>query len=135
MITAILLFISTALGIVLYMMYSFRFFFFLFFLLFALIIARKVIRNGKKYGYKSVFRAFHKYPSDNEHIKLVEFILRKSKQFHRLLFFDEQTIIFISESGIYLIQIIDYIGKILGKEQDPVLLLKNETKKIFLIFL
>lgn len=126
MITAILVFIVTFVAIVIYTIYYFRWFALFIFLLLAFIIYIKVKREIKKYGPKSIFRAFHQYPKENEQLKLVKNILLSKIKVQSLFELDSEILVCITKSGIYLIKVLDSVGKISGGKKDSSLLLKNE---------
>lgn len=126
MITAILVFIATFVAIVIYTIYYFRWFALFIFLLLAFIIYIKVKREIKKYGPKSIFRAFHQYPKENEQLKLVKNILLSKIKVQSLFELDSEILVCVTKSGIYLIKVLDSVGKISGGKKDSSLLLKNE---------
>lgn len=126
MITAILVFIATFVAIVIYTIYYFRWFALFIFLLLAFIIYIKVKREIKKYGPKSIFRAFHQYPKENEQLKLVKNILLSKIKVQSLFELDSEILVCVTKSGIYLIKVLDSVGKISGNKKDSSLLLKNE---------
>lgn len=126
MITAILVFIATFVAIVIYTIYYFRWFALFIFLLLAFIIYIKVKREIKKYGPKSIFRAFHQYPKENEQLKLVKNILLSKIKAQSLFELDSEILVCVTKSGIYLIKVLDSVGKISGGKKDSSLLLKNE---------
>lgn len=126
MITAILVFIATFVAIVIYTIYYFRWFALFIFLLLAFIIYIKVKREIKKYGPKSIFRAFHQYPKENEQLKLVKNILLSKIKAQSLFELDSEILVCVTKSGIYLIKVLDSVGKISGNKKDSSLLLKNE---------
>lgn len=126
MITAILVFIVTFVAIVIYTIYYFRWFALFIFLLLAFIIYIKVKREIKKYGPKSIFRAFHQYPKENEQLKLVKNILLSKIKAQSLFELDSEILVCVTKSGIYLIKVLDSVGKISGGKKDSSLLLKNE---------
>lgn len=125
MITAMIIFLAVLVGIIIYSIYSFRWTIFILLLAFVLIICWKVHRNIKRCGSKSIFRAFHQYPTDNEQLNLVEHILTKEQKFHIVLRTDYEILIFISCSGIYLIKVLSHLGRILGESKDETLIVKN----------
>lgn len=125
MITAIIIFLAVLVGIIIYFMYSFRWSIFVLLLIFVLIICWKVYRNIKRCGSKSIFRAFHQYPNDNEQLNLVEHILTKEQKFHIVLRTNYEILIFISCSGVYLIKVLSQLGRILGESNNETLIVKN----------
>lgn len=126
MITAILVFLATSIAIVIYTIYYFRWFALLIFLLLAFIIYIKVRREIKKYGPKSIFRAFHSYPTENEQFKLVKNILLSKIRVQSLFEMNSEILVSITHSGIYIIKVLDSVGKISGDKKDSSFILKNE---------
>jgi len=126
MITTILVFIATSIAIVIYTIYSFRWFALFIFLLLAFIIYIKVRREIKKYGPKSIFRAFHQYPIENEQLKLVKNLLLSKIKVQSLFEMNSEILVGITHSGIYIIKVLDSVGKISGDKKDSSFILKGE---------
>ena len=126
MITAVLTFIVTFIAIVFYTIYSFRWLSLFVLLLLFLIIYIKVRREIKKYGPKSIFRAFHQYPTENEQLKLVKNILLSKTKVYSLFEMDSEILVSITNSGIYIIKVLGAIGKISGDKKDSSLIVRNE---------
>lgn len=130
MITTIFIFLATAIAIVIYTIYAFRFFALFILLLLAFIIYIKVKRDIRKYGSDSIFRAFHKYPTDNEQLKLVKNILKNKIKIQTLLELDSEILVAIDESGILLIKILEAVGRIIPNSEESSFLVKNETTTV-----
>lgn len=126
MITAIFVFLATAMALVIYVIYAFRWFALFLLLILGLIIYIKVRREISKYGIKSIFRAFHEYPTDNEQLKLVKNILKNKTKMDYVFELDSELLIGLSKSGIYVIKVLDAVGRIAGNLDAPTLLLKNK---------
>lgn len=94
----------------------------------------KIYNQTKKYGMKSVFRFSHN-STENEQMNLVEHILNKQQGTH-IIKIDDSKLICVSTSGIYLIKILEYAGRIEGNETDETFILKdNGTTRISNFFL
>ena len=125
MITTIFTFLFVFLAIVIYIIYSFRWVALFFFLLLVFIICIKARKDIKKHGSGSIFRAFHKYPSRNQQLRLVKNILRNKLNIHSIFEFDSELIVGISRGGIYVLKVLEAVGRISGDCCDTTLLLKN----------
>lgn len=119
MISSIILFLLVAIAITIYTMYSFWWLVTLILLLLLLIVSIKAIHESKKFGKGSLFRAFHKYPEENEQLNLVEFILNKEVEKSAIFRLDKEIIVCLAQSGVYLIKVLDYVGRVTGKENEP----------------
>lgn len=127
MISGIFIFIAVPIALFFYMIYTFRWYTLLLFIVFMIFLLMKVVKEYKVYGLHSIFRAFQPYPTTNEQLNLVEFICKRNKGIHITIPVKEHEIISVSKSGVFLIRELDYIGKILGKEEDKMLTLQTSS--------
>lgn len=118
MISAIILFLLTAIALTIYTMYSFWWLVTLILLILLGMISIKAVHEAHSFGYRSLFRAFHKYPNANEQLNLVEFILTRGKEKNTVFRFQEDILICLARSGVYLIKVLDYVGRISGNIED-----------------
>ena len=102
---------ATAVAAVLGLIYAFWWVF----LIFIIIVLVKIYIQVKKYGARSAFRLSQKN-IENEQMNLVEHILKKQNKY--IIKIDNNKLICISTSGIYLIKILEYIGRIEGEEEN-----------------
>ncbi len=82
-------------------------------------ISMKVIHNSKKCAKDSLFRVFQQRPEENEQLNLVEFILNKEVSKSAIFRFDKEIIVCLTQSGVYLLKVLDYTGQITGGENKP----------------
>ncbi len=102
---------ATAVAAVLGLIYAFWWVF----LIFIIIVLVKIYIQVKKYGARSAFRLSQKN-IENEQMNLVEHILKKQNKY--IIKIDNNKLICISTSGIYLIKILEYIGRIEGEKEN-----------------
>lgn len=130
MITSILVFFATAIAIVLYTIYSFRKLALLILLFLLIFIALKVRREIKKYGSYSIFRAFHKYPNENQQFKLVKYILKNNLKMEIITEFDSNFLVALHPSGVYIVKVLEVVGKITKANQIESLIVSSEKTAI-----
>ncbi|MCI9234103.1 MAG: hypothetical protein HFH08_05895 [Bacilli bacterium] len=130
MIMTVLAFFATCIAIVVYTIYSFRWFALIILFLLAFIIYIKVRREIKKYGPKSIFRAFRKYPTENEQLNLVKNVLISKIKVDLLFELESAFFIAVTKSGIYIIKVLNAEGKISGNTYDAKLVLKGERTQL-----
>lgn len=130
MITSIFIFVATAIAIVFYTIYSFRKLALLVFLFLLIFIVLKVRKEIKKYGSYSIFRAFHKYPNENEQLKLVKYILKNNMKINTIVELDSNILVALHTSGVYIVKVLEVVGKITKATQPESLIVSNEKSTI-----
>lgn len=90
---------------------------------FALII--KTWIQYKKYG-SSIFRAFKTKEIKDENVNLICYIINQNKEKQHFIYDNKNTLIWISKSGVYLIKILEYTGRIVGDINNEVFTLKEK---------
>lgn len=98
-------------------------------LLFFFLIIIKTWIQYKKYG-SSIFKAFKTKQIKDENINLICYIINQNKEKQHLIYDNKNTLIWISKSGVYLIKILDYTGRIVGDMHSDVLTLKEKYSTI-----